>query len=65
MEASDGSGVTALTVCRELLHKVPVEGLSVPRGDGTSESGGSTDVRPGLSGKGGGITPWGLLLPWE
>jgi hypothetical protein len=59
--ASGGSGVTALTVCRKAPRRLLAEGLSVPRGDGTSESGGSTELRAGRSGRGGGLAPWGLV----
>jgi len=60
--ASAGSGVTALTVCRNAPRRLLAEGLSAPRGDGTSERGGRTDVRVGRSGRGGGTrAPWGLL----
>jgi hypothetical protein len=59
--ASGGSGVTALTVCRKAPRRLLAEGLSVPRGDGTSESGGSTELRAGRSGRGGGLVPWGLV----
>lgn len=59
--ASAGSGVTALTVCRNAPRRLLAEGLSAPRGDGTSESGGRTDVRGGRSGRGGTRAPWGLL----
>jgi len=55
--ASAGSGVTALTVCRKAPRRVLAEGLSAPRGEGTSETGGSTEVRAGRSGSGGATAP--------
>jgi hypothetical protein len=54
--ASAGSGVTALTVCRNAPRRLPAEGLSGFRAGGNSESGGSTEVRAGRSGSGGGAT---------
>jgi hypothetical protein len=55
--ASVGSGVTALTVCRKAPRKVLAEGLSAARGEGTSETEGSTEVRAGRSGSGGATAP--------
>ena len=60
-ETSAGSGVTALTVCRNAPPRVLADGLSASRGDGASESGGSIEAWAGRSGKGGATTPRGLL----
>ncbi len=63
---SAGSGVTALTVCRKAPRRLAAEGLSGARGDGTSASGGSTEVRVGRSGRGGGTASRGLLpTEWD
>jgi hypothetical protein len=59
---SDGSGVTALTVCGNTPRRLLADGLSGPLCTGSSDSVGSVEARPGLSGRGGGaLAPFGVL----